>query len=110
MDGAGLELADRIRALLPADPGLAEKRMFGTRAFLLGGRILAGARPGGVLLVRLSPERSAILAGSPGASRAVMGAKTMSTGWVDVQPQAIATDEALLEWLDAAREDALAAG
>lgn len=44
MDAAGEELADRVRALLTLDEDVEEKRMFGTRAFLLDGHILVGAR------------------------------------------------------------------
>ncbi|MGW8483465.1 TfoX/Sxy family protein [Microbacterium sp. NPDC055903] len=104
MDPNGAELADRVRALLMAEPGLEEKRMFGTRAFLLDGRILVGARKGGVLLVRLTEERGAVLQDEPGAAVANMGAKTMGPSWLDVDAAAIADDEALMFWVDAARE------
>ncbi|WP_244631962.1 TfoX/Sxy family protein [Microbacterium sp. Se63.02b] len=69
MDAAGHELADRIRALLSADAEVEERRMFGTRAFLHDGHILLGARPGGVLLVRLDEESGAALLTRPGATR-----------------------------------------
>lgn len=104
MDDAGLELADRIRALIGDEPTLEEKRMFGTRAFLRGGRILVGARKGGVMLVRLSAERGAEMLTRPGASIAVMGAKSMGPTWLDVAAEAIADDERLMLWIDAARE------
>ncbi len=106
MDAAGEELADRIRALLGVDPSIEEKRMFGSRAFLLDGRILVGSRAGGVLLVRVEAEHGAALTLRPGVTPAVMGAKTMSSGWLDVAATAIGDDEELMFWLDAAREDA----
>ncbi|MGB4136767.1 MAG: TfoX/Sxy family protein [Microbacterium sp.] len=105
MDAAGAELADRIRALL-GDDRIEERRMFGSRAFLSQGRILVGARKGGVLLVRVTVENGASLLGAPGVSRAVMGARTMSANWLDVDAAAIADDTALMFWLDVAREDA----
>ncbi|MEV4775106.1 TfoX/Sxy family protein [Microbacterium sp. LWH12-1.2] len=105
MDDAGNELADRIRALLSADVALEERRMFGSRAFLVEGRILVGARKGGVLLVRVTTEHGAALLTQPGATPAVMGARTMSPNWLDVAPSAIEDDDALMFWLDAARED-----
>ena len=104
MDAAGNELADRVRALLSADAEIEERRMFGTRAFLDDGRILVGARPGGVLLVRVDDENGAALLTRPGAARAVMGARTMSSGWLDVVPDVIEDDAALMFWLDVARE------
>ncbi|MGN8027683.1 TfoX/Sxy family protein [Microbacterium sp. 22242] len=100
------ELADRIRALLEDDLGIEERRMFGSRAFLVDGRILVGARRGGVLLVRVDAEHGATLAMRPGVSPAVMGARTMSANWLDVASDAIADDAALMFWLDVAREDA----
>ena len=105
MDAAGEELADRVRALLSVGAEIEERRMFGTRAFLLDGRILVGARKGGVLLVRVSDENGAALLVRPGVKTAVMGAKTMGPSWLDVAPGAIAEDDDLMFWLDAARED-----
>lgn len=110
MDESGEELADRVRALLSSgDAGgdrVEEKRMFGTRAFLLDGHILVGARSGGVLLVRVDEENGAALVTRPGVTTAVMGPRTMGTGWLDVSPRALADDDALMFWLDIAREDA----
>lgn len=108
MDAAGTELADRVRALLMSESGLEEKRMFGTRAFLLHGRILVGARKGGVLLVRVTAEKGAELLTEPGVAIAVMGAKSMGPGWLDVSAAALEEDEELMFWVDAARECAAA--
>ena len=106
MDAAGNELADRVRALLGVDTEIEERRMFGTRAFLHDGHILVGARPGGVQLVRVADEDGAALLTEPGAARAVMGPRTMSSGWLDVSPSALEDDTALMFWLDVARESA----
>ncbi|MCI1020054.1 TfoX/Sxy family protein [Microbacterium sp. C5A9] len=95
-----------MRALLTIDSDVEEKRMFGTRAFLLGGHILVGARNGGVLLVRVDEEHGATLITRSGVATAVMGPRTMGTGWLDVSPAALATDDDLAFWLDVAREDA----
>ncbi|MGM7696493.1 TfoX/Sxy family protein [Microbacterium sp. A84] len=105
VDARGTELADRVRALLGEEPGLEEKSMFGSRAFLLHGRILVGARKGGLLLVHVSDEQAAVLVLRPGAARAVMGSRTMKSGWLDVASDALADDDELMFWLDVARED-----
>ncbi|MDQ0725117.1 TfoX/Sxy family protein [Microbacterium sp. W4I20] len=110
MDAAGEELADRIRALLTVGTEIEERRMFGTRAFLDDGRILVGARPGGVLLVRVEEENGVALLTEPGATRAVMGSKVMGTGWLDIAPEAIADDTTLMFWLDVGRETAARKG
>lgn len=83
--------------------------MFGTRAFLDEGRILLGARKNGVLLVRVDEENGAAMLTLPGVSRAVMGSRTMSSGWLDVASSAITDDAALMMWLDVARESTGAA-
>lgn len=105
-DSSVAELADRIRALLGGAEEIEERSMFGSRAFLSDGRILVGARKGGTLLVRVSEERAAVLVVEHGVSRAVMGARTMSENWLDVAPEAVADDAALMGWIDIAREDA----
>ncbi|MFJ2552977.1 TfoX/Sxy family protein [Microbacterium sp. NPDC087591] len=110
MDAAGEELADRVRALLNGAGGVEERRMFGTRAFLLDGHILVGARPGGTLLVRVDEETGAALSTRAGVARAVMGSRTMGTGWLDVAPRVLADDGELMFWLDVARENAEQSG
>lgn len=105
MDAQGEELADRIRALLTVSGDVEERRMFGTRAFLLGGHILVGARSGGVLLVRVRGETGGVLTTRPGVAIAVMGTRTMGTGWLDVSPAALSGDDELMFWLDVAREE-----
>lgn len=109
MDTEQEELADRVRALLTSGTEVEEKRMFGTRAFLLDGRILVGARRGGVLLVRVHEESGAALVTRPGVEVAAMGPRTMGTGWLDVSPEALSDDDDLVFWLDVAREDAASA-
>lgn len=106
MDAAGEELADRLRALLVVGPEVDERRMFGTRAFLVEGRILVGARPGGVLLIRVPEDDEAELLLHVGASRATMGPRTMSSRWLDIAPEVIEHDSDLLVWLDIARAGA----
>jgi hypothetical protein len=80
--------------------------MFGTRAFLLNGKILVGTRNEGVLLVRVTAEKGTALLTEPGVAIAVMGAKTMGPSWLDVAATAIEDDESLMFWVDAARESA----
>jgi hypothetical protein len=57
-----------------------------------------------VLLVRVTEEKGAALLTEPGVAVAVMGAKTMGPSWLDVAPTAIDDDEALMSWIDVARE------
>lgn len=100
------ELADRIRSLLADDPSGEEKRMFGSIAFMVNGRMLVATWGDGDLLVRIDPARSAELLVRDGVHRAEMGAKrtSMGPGWLAVAADAISDDSALLEWIDIARE------
>ena len=50
------ELAARIRALVAGEPSLAEKKMFGGLAFLVGGNMAIAASSEGGVLVRVDPE------------------------------------------------------
>jgi TfoX/Sxy family transcriptional regulator of competence genes len=92
------ELAERIRALVAAEPGLAEKKMFGGLAFLVGGNMAVAASGQGGLLVRGDPEEStALVAGSP-AEVAVMRGRPMP-GWLRVDAGAVEADDELSSWV-----------
>jgi len=49
------QLADRVRDILAADPGLSERKMFGGIAFMLDGNMCCGV-VGSDLMVRLGPD------------------------------------------------------
>lgn len=100
------ELANRVRTAL-SDRGIEweEKRMFGALIFMVGGSILVGARGGGGLLVRVDPEESEELRREAGpwcAQVALMGEQDMGPSWLDVSPDAVADDDGLTHWVDAA--------
>ena len=50
-----VELAERVRAALAGEPGVAEKAMFGGIAFLVGGAMALGVTKSD-LMVRVGPE------------------------------------------------------
>lgn len=102
-------LAMRVRAALPA-PRVREVRMFGGLAFLLDERMVVCVDRGGGMLVRVSPDRDAELMRRPGAGRMTMGAKELGTGWILVDPEALADDAELALWLDEALYHHEAAG
>ncbi len=49
------DLANRVRAVVPGDAEVTERKMFGGLAFLLEGRMFAGV-VGSELMVRIGPE------------------------------------------------------
>lgn len=91
-------LAERIRILLDGEGGVAEQRMFGGLAFLVGGHMAVAASGQGGLLVRADPARSDTLAASPGVEPMVMRGRPMA-GWLRVGGEAVADDVALRRWV-----------
>lgn len=91
------ELAERVRAVVAVEEGLSEQRMFGGLAFLIHGRMAVAATRDGLLL-RVDPQRTDELVEAPDVGRFVMRGKEMN-GWLRVGAEAVATDEALRDWV-----------
>ena len=91
-------LADRVRALVEAEPELTEKRMFGGLAFLINGQMSVVVRGKGGLMVRVDSASLAKALGEPGAAEAVMRGRVM-TGWVVVEPSAVDRAADLRRWV-----------
>jgi TfoX N-terminal domain len=93
------DLAARIRDLVIAEKGLAEKKMFGGLAFLIGGNMAISASGQGGVLVRVDPDKSIALAGRPHAQVAVMRGREMA-GWLRVDADGVRTKAQLQRWVD----------
>jgi TfoX N-terminal domain len=89
-------LADRLRAELAGESGLAEKKMFGGVAFLVAGNLAVGVR-GDDLMVRVGAEDAGEALAQPHARQSFMGEREMK-GWILVAPAGVAGD-ALGEWV-----------
>jgi hypothetical protein len=89
------ELAERIRELLSAQPGLSEKKMFGGLAFLINGNMAIAASGQGGLLVRCDPAKPV----PTGSTAAVMRGRAMS-GWVRVDADRVRTKRQLVRWTE----------
>ena len=93
------ELAERIRDLLAAEPGLTEKRMFGGLAFLVGGNMaVAGSGQGG-LLVRVDPAESDALVETSAARPMEMRGRAMR-GWLRLDADQVQMTEELSTWVE----------
>jgi TfoX/Sxy family transcriptional regulator of competence genes len=101
-DTAGMaydeHLAERIRELVAAEPGLTEQRMFGGLAFLINGNLSVAASGQGGLMLRVDPARTDQFVAREGVSRMVMRGRELD-GWLRVDTDVIGTDEALREWV-----------
>jgi TfoX/Sxy family transcriptional regulator of competence genes len=92
-------LADRIRELIGDERGVAEKKMFGGLAFLIGGNMAIAASGQGGLLVRVDPDESDKLVEQTGAEEMVMRGRKMR-GWLRVDGQDARTKAQLSKWVE----------
>ena len=78
---------------------LAEQKMFGGLAFLVGGHLSVAASGQGGLMVRCDPADTDRLVSDPGAGPFEMRGRAMD-GWLRVTGDAVADDAALRRWVD----------
>ena len=97
--GYDVDLADRVRAQLSAQPDVAEKRMFGGLAFLVGGHLAVSASGRGGLLLRVDPAERDALADDPRAGPFVMRGREMA-GWLHVHVDDSVSESELARWVD----------
>ena len=92
------DLAGRIRDLIAGEAGVAEKKMFGGLAFLVGGNMAIAASGQGGLLVRVDPESTGALVAEPHARRFEMRGREMD-GWLRVDADGVRTERELEPWV-----------
>ena len=93
------ELASRIRALIDAEPGLTEQKMFGGLAFLLNGNMSVAASGEGGIMLRVDPDESQALTESSSAVPVVMRGREMR-GWLRVDSRDVRDDAELARWVE----------
>jgi hypothetical protein len=93
-----VDLAERIRAVVQAESGLTEKRMFGGLAFLIHGNIAVSASGHGGLLLRVDPAKTESLVSEPQVGRFEMRGREMDS-WLRVDADAIEGDDDLRRWV-----------
>lgn len=93
------DLASRIRELLAGERGVAEQKMFGGLAFLVGGHMAVAASGQGGLLVHVEPARSDELVATTGARPMEMRGRTMR-GWLRVDADDVRTTPELAKWVE----------
>lgn len=93
-----VELADRIRDVVHAEPGLTERRMFGGHAFLINGNLAVSASGRGGLLLRVDPAQAESLVDEPHVGPFEMRGRPMN-GWLRVDPEVLGSDDELRGWV-----------
>ena len=91
-------LAERLRAVVHAEPGVSEKRMFGGLAFLIDGNLAVSASSQGGLLLRIDPAEAAALVREPQVRRFEMRGRAMD-GWLHVDSAVLDDDHELRRWV-----------
>ena len=92
------DLANRIRELIAAEPGVTETKMFGGLAFLVAGNMSVAASGQGGLMVRVDPAETDALAAKPHAGPFEMRGRAMQ-GWLRVDPEGVRTKRQLEPWV-----------
>ena len=93
------DLADRVRAVLPAGETVTERQMFGGLTFMLGGHMACGIVKD-ALMLRLGPEAADRALDQPHVRPMDFTGRPMK-GMVFVDPEGLRGD-ALRQWVDAA--------
>ena len=93
------QMAERIRAALATRDDVTERKMMGGLIFMVGDHMACGARRDGSLLARVGPEEMDAALEEPGVEPMVMRDRVMK-GYVYVEGDQIADDEALRAWVD----------
>jgi hypothetical protein len=91
-------LAGRIRGLVGDGADVAEQKMFGGLAFLVGGHMAVAASGQGGILVRVDPAASEELVAKTGASPLEMRGRRMA-GWLRVDASDVDSDAELAAWV-----------
>jgi TfoX/Sxy family transcriptional regulator of competence genes len=90
-------LARRLRAVMPAGPGITEKRMFGGLAFLACGHMFVGI-VGDTLMARVGPAAHAAALGQPHVREMDFTGKPLR-GYVCVDAPGLAASRELKRWV-----------
>lgn len=95
-----VQLADRVRLAFKRRRNFVEKKLFGGLGFLLSGNMCCAVWKD-LLILRLGADQYEDALAEPHVREFDITGRPM-TGWVIVEPDGIADDQQLREWLDRA--------
>jgi TfoX/Sxy family transcriptional regulator of competence genes len=93
-------MGNRVRAALENVPEVKEKRMFGSTAFMVNGKMCVSARAERIMC-RIDPELHDALLKRKGCQAVVMGGRKYR-GYIYVDTKAVETKRALNYWIEPA--------
>lgn len=94
------DLVNRVRAALAQAPDVEEKKMFGSDAFMVRGKLCVSARAERIMC-RIDPALHDAALKREGTSTVVMRGREYR-GWVDVDAESLESKDDLAYWLDLA--------
>ena len=93
-------LAERIRDVINARPGVVERKMFGGMGWMIGGNMAVGVMREDELVVRIEPEESEAALREPHVHRFGRPGRKAMTGFILVEPEGVEDDAELARWID----------
>ena len=93
-------LAERIRELMAARPGVVERKMFGGLGWMIGGNMAVGVMRETELVVRIEPEETEAACREPHVYEFGRPGRKAMTGFVLVDPAGVEDDAELARWVD----------
>jgi hypothetical protein len=94
------ELAERVRELISARPGVVERKMFGGLGWMIGGNMAVGVMRENELVVRIEPEEVEVACREPHVHEFGRAGRKPMKGFVLVEPAGVEEDAALARWVD----------
>ncbi len=99
-------LAQRVREVLAGTPDVSERKMFGGIAFLTRGNMACGVHQD-ALILRFDPDDHDAMMARPHVRVFDLSGGRPIKGWLLVDPEGVASAEALSAWVRAGVEFAL---
>lgn len=96
-------LEQRIEDHIGDHPAIVSKKMFGGVGYMLQGNMAVGIHKDG-LMVRVAPDDHERVLTEPGTSEFGMTGKRPMRGWIVVDAETIADDDALGRWIEQGME------
>jgi TfoX/Sxy family transcriptional regulator of competence genes len=93
-------LAERIRELITARPGVVERKMFGGVGWTIGGNMAVGVMRETELVVRIEPEETEAACREPHVHEFGREGRAPMKGFVLVEPAGVESDADLARWVD----------
>jgi TfoX/Sxy family transcriptional regulator of competence genes len=93
-------LAERVRELIAARPGVVERKMFGGVGWTIGGNMAVGIMRETELVVRIEPDETEAALREPHVHEFARPGRKAMTGFVLVEPEGVEEDAELARWVD----------